>query len=156
METAHRALVGSTTPEQFATLVMARIQLDTYEMELVSAAHPPPILVPPGKSRAPELLQLPGSSYPPIGAFEEERDYATGRYSLEPGSRLVFFSDGAPEARNAAREQLGLNGLLHAVSDFRNLGKMTFLRAMMQYVDYYAEEIKDDVTLVGVDLPGPV
>ncbi len=156
MEAAHRALVGSTTPEQFATLVMARIQLDTYEMELVSAAHPPPVLVPPGKSRAPEVLRLPGNSYPPIGAFEEERDYATGRYSLEPGSRLVFFSDGATEARNAAREQLGFDGLLHAIREFRNLRKMEFLRAMMQYVDYYAEEIEDDVTLVSVDLPGHV
>lgn len=156
MEIAHRALMGSTNSEQFATLIMARIQLETYEMELVSAAHPPPILVPPGKTRSPGLLQLPGSSYPPIGAFEEERDYITGHYSVEPGSRLVFFSDGALEARNAAREQLGLDSLLHAVDDFRNLGKMDFLRDMMQYVDRYAEEIEDDVTLVSVDLPGHV
>lgn len=152
-EFAHQALISSTGREQFATLILANIDLDTLQMDLVSAAHPAPIMVPPPGEGLPKILS-PHHSHPPLGAFEENRDYISSRYQLEPGSRLLFFSDGAIERRNEQGARLGIEGLLGYVEESRGMLKMDFLRFLMRKVREFSESaIEDDITMVGVDLP---
>jgi serine phosphatase RsbU (regulator of sigma subunit) len=152
-EFAHRSLISTTNYEQFATLVLASIDLVTLRMDLISAAHPDPIMVPPPGSGPPRILS-PSHSYPPLGAFEENEEYVAGRYDLEPGSRLVFFSDGATERRDATGRQLGTEGLLEYVGESRGLVKMEALRFLMRKVgEFSASSIEDDITIVCVDLP---
>lgn len=150
---AHQALISSTTYEQFATLILASIDLSTLQMDLISAAHPAPIIVPPyGSGPARSLEPVP--SYPPLGAFERDREYTCRRYELPPGCRLLFFSDGATERRGESGHQLGLEGLLEYVEEARGKFKMDLLRYLMHRVGSFGRsEIEDDITLVGVDLP---
>lgn len=152
-EFAHQALISSTSYEQYATLILASIDLTTLKMDLVSLAHPTPIIVPALGNGPPEVL-APTHSYPPLGAFDEGRVYVSSRYELEPGSRLLFFSDGAIERRDRSGRQLGIEGLLEYVEEARHMVKMDFLRFLMRKVGELSDsDIEDDVTIVGVDLP---
>jgi serine phosphatase RsbU (regulator of sigma subunit) len=152
-ELAHEALISSTTYEQFATLILASIDLRTLQMDLISAAHPAPIVVPPPGAGRPGVL-CPSHVYPPLGAFEKGREYVSCRYELKPVSRLIFFSDGATERRGENGEQLGVEGLLEYVDEARGVGKMEFLRFLMRSIEGFGDsEVEDDVTIVGIDLP---
>lgn len=135
-------------------MLLASIDLRTLQMELISAAHPAPILMPRRENGLPGIMQLPHECYPPLGAFEEEQEYASGHYELSPGSRLLFFSDGATERRGSGGERLGVEGLLGYVEQGREIGKLDLLRFLMSKVDEFGESaVEDDVTIVGVDLP---
>jgi serine phosphatase RsbU (regulator of sigma subunit) len=152
-EFAHGALISATNYEQFATLILASIDLTTLQMDLISAAHPDPIMVPPPGAGPPQVLS-PSHSYPPLGAFEGNAKYVSCRYDLEPGSRLVFVSDGATERRDETGHQLGIEGLLKYIEEARHLVKMDALSFLMRKVGGYSESgIEDDVTIVCVDLP---
>lgn len=150
---AHEALISSTTYEQFATLILASIDLETLQMDLISAAHPTPIMVPPSGAGPPEVICT-DLSYPPLGAFEQGREYHTCCHELAPGSRLIFYSDGASERRGASGKQLGVEGLLDYAEEGRELAKLDSLRFMMRRIESFGtSEVEDDITLVSVDLP---
>lgn len=151
-ELAHRALISSTSYEQFATLILASIDLVTLQIDLISAAHPAPVVVPPGGS-SPYTLE-PAHSHPPLGAFEKNGRYVSYSQDLPPGSRLIFFSDGATERRDSSGRQLGLGGLLEYLEQGRRIVKMDLLRFLMREIEDFGDTgIQDDVTIVGVDLP---
>jgi serine phosphatase RsbU (regulator of sigma subunit) len=152
-ELAHQSLISSTNYEQFATLLLASIDLATFRMELISAAHPHPILVPPNGSGPPKVLD-PSHAYPPLGAFKGDKEYVSCFYDLEPGSRLILFSDGAVERRDEAGQQLGIEGLLRFVEESRGLVKIDLLRCLMRNIgEFCRSEVEDDITIVCVDLP---
>lgn len=152
-ELAHRTLISSTTYEQFATLILASIDLGTLQMDLISAAHPAPIVVPPPGVGQPEVL-YPTHSYPPLGAFEKGERYVSCRYDLTPGSRLLLFSDGATERRGESGDQLGVDGLIEYVEEAREVAGMEFLRFLMRRIEGFGQrEVEDDITVVSVDLP---
>lgn len=156
MEQADRALLSSTTYEQFATLLLASIDLGTLQMDLISAAHPAPIMIPPpgaGPSQAVEPLD-PVPSYPPLGAFEDVQSYTPRRYGLMPGCRVLFFSDGATERRGNSGSRLGLEGLTQYAEQSRGLARMDFLRSVMHRIKGFSRsDVEDDVTLLCVDVP---
>ena len=152
LDTTHRTLVESTSEEQFATLVMAFIYLDSYEMEIISAAHPPPLFFPADSSEAPGALEISAGLCPPVGAFDTKTVYECGRQTLEPGSRLLFFSDGASERLDASRDQLGTDGFLRYANARRQLRRRDFTGGLLRDVmDHGDSPIQDDVTVLNVD-----
>lgn len=152
-ELAHQALSSSTTYEQFATLLLASIDLTTLQMDMMSVAHPAPIMVPAPGGGYPEVL-YPTHSYPPLGAFDKGESYTSSRYDLAPGSRLLLFSDGATERRDGSGRQLGIEGLLKYTEEARGLLRMDFVRSLMHKIgDFNDSALEDDITIVGVDLP---
>ena len=154
LELTHKTLVESTSEEQFATLMMAFIHLDSYEMEIISAAHPPPLFFPADTSGSPGALDISDGLYPPVGAFDTETVYRCGRQTLEAGSRLLFFSDGASERLDASRTQLGTDGLLRYADARRDLRRRAFTGGLLRDVMYHGDSpIQDDVTVLSVDLP---
>jgi len=152
-ELAHESLISSTNYEQFATLILASIDLRTLQIDLLSAAHPAPVMLPPPGVGTPQTLE-PTYSYPPLGAFKKGQKYVSRRWDLTPGSRLVFFSDGATERRDAHGRQLGVEGLLEYLEQYRSVVKLDLLRSLMREIKGFGDAgIQDDVTIVGVDLP---
>jgi hypothetical protein len=86
--------------EQFVTAVLAEISEDGTKMELLSCGHPPPLLL--GTS-PPRFARCQGSL--PLGLGDlsgEPRIPVT--IPLAPGDEVLFYTDGASEARNKAGE----------------------------------------------------
>jgi signal transduction histidine kinase/DNA-binding response OmpR family regulator len=88
-------LVDNLGRRQFATVVCVRFDPATRQLHYSSAGHPSPVLAAPG-----ELGTFLYSSAlgPPIGALSDVA-YPTLETTLEPGSRLLLYTDGLVEHR---------------------------------------------------------
>ena len=80
---------------RFATAVCAVIDTVEREAEVVSAGHPPPLLIDPdGVTQF-----LPCEAHTPLGVLDEPQ-YASSRFSIPVGGTLLLYTDGLVEARD--------------------------------------------------------
>ena len=146
-------LAGQFGTDTFATAQFATLDVDTGTFCWVNAGHPAPLLVRGGK-----VVRFLGYEPTlPVGFRGPEPAVATE--DLEPGDRLLFFTDGVIEHRNAAGEMFGedrlAQWLLRHLSD--ELPSAEVLRRLNRDL---LETIgpagpKDDATLVLVHWTGP-
>ena len=83
--------------ERFATAVLARLDLDTGRLAWVNAGHPAPLLLRGGKAVRP-LRARPAT---PLGMPVDTGPVTVGTEGLQPGDRVLFYTDGVTEARTA-------------------------------------------------------
>jgi hypothetical protein len=94
------SLARRSDAEQFVTAILAEIRTDGAKMELISCGHPAPLLL--GDSQ-PGLASCPVSL--PLGLAElSDEPRLPVTVPLMPGDAVLFYTDGATEARNKARE----------------------------------------------------
>jgi serine/threonine-protein kinase RsbW len=87
------AAVSQLLPDALATVVYAVLDPATGEFSYANAGHPPPVITSAG--RAEYLDDAPGII---LGACATAA-FGTGRQRLEPGARLVCYTDGLIEDR---------------------------------------------------------
>jgi hypothetical protein len=95
------AVVAGTFPGTFATAHLGRLDTATGELRWVNAGHPPALQVRGGRV----VGELAGPVSRPIGFGGAVPQVATAR--LEPGDRVLFFTDGVVEERFDDGEQFG-------------------------------------------------
>jgi len=95
---AARNLVNSG---QFVTAFVGWYEARTQVLKYASAGHPPPRL-----SRGDEVRRLDGASGIPLGV-EGESFYQEASVQLQPGDRLVLFTDGITESVDTAGQMFG-------------------------------------------------
>lgn len=76
---------------------------------MINAGHPPPLLVPPVGS--PRYLEL--EAHVPLGTLPDAL-FQSSRLTVDPGSMLVFFTDGLVESVTVPLQE-GLDRLLEVV-----------------------------------------
>ncbi len=99
---------------EFATLMAMRLSSDGRLMSMVDAGHAMGAIV---RAGAP-AIQLQCNGGPPIGVVDEEYEFS--ELQLQLGDRLLLFSDGVCEQRNADGEELGMQRVFECVADSRN------------------------------------
>ena len=87
---------------RFATVAYAELELHSGRLRYSSAGHPPPLLLQPGE---PGRLLWDGRSIP-LGARLGPRPDAVGEVSLQPGARLVLYTDGLIERRGKSLDEM--------------------------------------------------
>ncbi|MFE6865073.1 PP2C family protein-serine/threonine phosphatase [Kitasatospora sp. NPDC057692] len=86
--------------ESFITALVLDIPDDEAVVRLVDCGHPPPLLLHGGRVTALE----PARTAPPLGLGElAPAAYAVEEFPFRPGDRLLIYTDGVIEARDAAR-----------------------------------------------------
>ena len=95
------AVVARTFPGRFATGQLGRLDTETGELRWVNAGHPPALWV----RRSRVIGELTGRPTRPIGFGGAAPAVHTAQ--LEPGDRLLFFTDGVVEERLGNGEQFG-------------------------------------------------
>jgi len=85
---------------QIATLLAARLEPSSACLELVSAGHPPPLLV-----DAHESYFLDVAPGPPLGAPHDVGAFVPVTTTLGPQELLLFFTDGLVERRSESIEK---------------------------------------------------
>src|SRR4029079_9323438 len=99
------AIASTFGPERFVTAVLAELDLRSGRMRWHNAGHPAPLLLRGG--RVVKVLETePGL---PLGLGGECEPVWQ---PLEPGDRVLFFTDGVVEARSAAGEFFGVSRLV--------------------------------------------
>ncbi|MHA6758373.1 PP2C family protein-serine/threonine phosphatase [Streptacidiphilus sp. PAMC 29251] len=94
-------------PDRYATGIMLRLALDTGLLEWSNCGHPPPLLIR-HQTVVPDALTRPSEL--PMGLstlFKQPR--ATHSTTLEPGDRVLLYTDGVIEAKGAQGELFGLD-----------------------------------------------
>ena len=128
---------------KFISLFHALLDADARRLVYSNAGHLPPLLV-----RADGSCERLLSEGAVLGAFENW-DYREKEVALEPGSRLVLYTDGIVEANNASGKDFGEERLRDlAVANRQQTAeelKQTILAAVM---DHCGAQLQDDVTLL--------
>lgn len=128
---------------RFVTLFVGRLTADG-DLEYVNAGHPAPLLGRPGAS--PRLLRATGALISP--AFPD-LEWGLARARLEPGERLLAYTDGIVEARSVHGELFGDERLLRQFT-IPNVGICGRVRAAVtEHVG--GRPLDDDLTLLCVD-----
>jgi sigma-B regulation protein RsbU (phosphoserine phosphatase) len=127
----------------FATAFLARINCHLGELTYCNAGHCPPILL-----RADGRTDLLERGGPPLGAIAGA-EFELGELNLEPGDRLVAYSDGVLECRNTSEEEFGLDRILaalrHADSSSAQATLMMLLATLQDFAN--GSSLCDDVSL---------
>jgi serine phosphatase RsbU (regulator of sigma subunit) len=96
-------------PEQFVTAQMSRLDIGTGRLEWVNAGHPEPLLI--RDHRVIARLESPGTL--PVGFGGDQPQIS--QLQLQRGDRLLFFTDGLVEERQAGGQQFGEERLIEVV-----------------------------------------
>ncbi len=138
--------------DTFATAQMARLDVVTGEMEIVNAGHPPPLLL--RDSHVVREVVVPPTL--PVGFGGGQP--AVHVESLQPGDKVLFYTDGVVEERGPDGEVFGLERLVdhvtRALTDERTLPETirVLSAALLRARD---GRTSDDATLLMVEWPGP-
>jgi hypothetical protein len=146
-----QVLAGQFGTESFVTGVFGRLDLVTGSLSLLCAAHPAPLLIRDGRPVG-EANTEPGT---PLGFGS--RDDVVLETSLQPGDRLLMFSDGVVEARSASGEFFGLDRLLDLVTRQESNGQPppeTLRRLIVAVLEHQDNMLQDDATVLLLEWAG--
>jgi serine phosphatase RsbU (regulator of sigma subunit) len=139
------AIAGQFGASQFATAVLARLDVDTGRLRWINAGHPEPLIL-----RGTSLVQLPHCPPSrPLGLQDAKPSCCETR--LQPGDRLLLYTDGITEARSPEGEFFGEQRLADfigaAVAADEPAPEM--VRGLMRRVlTHQADQLQDDASIV--------
>ncbi|HZT79272.1 MAG TPA: SpoIIE family protein phosphatase, partial [Gemmataceae bacterium] len=140
----NRELVEQQLSDQpFITMVYALYDHRERLLRFARAGHPHPLLVP--REGEPRLLQTHGSL---LGVFDTDFQEASCR--LNPGDKLLLYTDGLDPGRFAENED-GTASLLACAARHRGLPVDEFLGCLARDLLGGTEQA-DDVTMVGMEV----
>lgn len=141
----NRYLCERSAGTRFVTVLALTVD-DRGNVHWSNAGHCSAILV-----RATGTVELLRPNSRPLGLFEDA-DFVEENCSLRPGDKLVMYSDGISEARNAEGEQLGERRLEEAAARLAGKRTVDFFDALLAAVrDFVGDgSFDDDVTLLAL------
>jgi len=133
---------------KFFTILYGILDLRTREFRYVTAGHPPPVRI-----TATSAEPCPLSRGLPIGVLPEF-DYQETTVQLEPGDRLLLYTDGAFEAIDANEQELGEQEMLDGLVELHGMSPDECLAEAIRRIEKWCPEgqPQDDVTLLTVDV----
>ncbi len=141
-------IFGGRLGNHFATAGYAFVDLDAGQLQYSGAAHPA-LLVRPGDGREIICIEKNGLM---LGPFPDAK-YETVSRDLNPGDRIVMYTDGIPEAANGKDEQFGEERMLHCLAGSAGITADEFADRLMTEVKTWARgQLSDDLTLLVIDV----
>ncbi|MEV4225066.1 PP2C family protein-serine/threonine phosphatase [Nonomuraea sp. NPDC049725] len=148
-EAIDAAIADRFARTRFATGVLAALDTATGELTWVNRGHHPPMVLRRGRVAA-TLETLPD---PPMG-FRLGAEAGPSRFRLEPGDRLVLYTDGVVEAKSPAGEPYGLERLTEFILCREADGVSapeTLRRLIRAILDHQDGQLQDDATVLLVE-----
>jgi serine phosphatase RsbU (regulator of sigma subunit) len=143
-----QAIADRFGPDKFVTAIVGFLDTRTGVWTWANCGHPPSLILRGG--RVVKTLDLPVN--PPLGLLSGDPDVSTER--LEPGDRLLLYTDGVTEARNAAGEFFGVDRLVDFVTKHSATGRPaaeTLRRLNLAILRHQAGVLQDDATTVLIE-----
>jgi sigma-B regulation protein RsbU (phosphoserine phosphatase) len=131
---------------QYFTLVYGLLDLHTHRLRYVSAGHPGVIHV--ARGGPARLIEVSGY---PIGVAAEE--YDEHEIDLAPGDRLFVYSDGVPEAMDAADTPFGTERLVAQLDRTRDQSLEQTLTSLLDRIDHWhgSARVHDDISVLALE-----
>jgi len=160
---ADNAIAGQFADIRFVTALLCDLDLSTGLFSWIPCGHPPPLLIR-GNKVIKELARRP---VPPLGLGSiDSRDEIDGGYPdggapatiyterLEPGDRVLLYTDGVTEGRSADGTPFGLDRLSDFIIRHSNDGisaPETMRRLNHAISEYQRGRLQDDATIVLIE-----
>jgi sigma-B regulation protein RsbU (phosphoserine phosphatase) len=139
----NRALCRQKDLRRFVTLFYALYDSTTRVLTYTNAGHNPPLVL--RRDGSCERLPIGGT----VTGIFDEGTFEEGKVTLEPGDRLVLYTDGITEARSAAGDEFEDAGLLRTLELCRHLDSQSMVDALFNDVASFAGgHLQDDATAV--------
>ncbi|MFC6093427.1 PP2C family protein-serine/threonine phosphatase [Saccharothrix lopnurensis] len=135
----------------YATAFLTHLDLDTGELHYLNAGHPPPVVLREG--RVVRLLDGGGRTALGLGSIDTAKPEVQHE-QLQPGDRVLFYSDGVVEARSPGGEFFGLDRLVDLTERHEAAGlpaPETLRRVVRAVLDHQRDHLQDDATLLMVE-----
>lgn len=145
-------VVAESFPGRFATAQIGQLDVETGDVAWINAGHPAPLWVRSGRV----IGELTGAVTRPVGLGDGAAGVQSAR--LEPGDRLLFFTDGVVEERLEGGEQFGeerLRQLLEQASAERRLVAETVRQLSHALMAARQGRTSDDASLLLIEYKGP-
>lgn len=137
--------------EHYFTMILAYLDLNTGQVQLTQCGHPNPALL----KEDGKVVYI-GDGGLPIGLIRGS-NYERFEVSLNPGDRLIFYSDGFTEAENEQGNMLDEDGFQDVISRNASLKRQEFLEGLVWDVDKFcgSREFGDDLSVSLIEYKGP-
>ncbi|HEX4788684.1 MAG TPA: PP2C family protein-serine/threonine phosphatase [Actinospica sp.] len=152
-EFIERTLIEQLRGERYVTALLIDLDLHTGRISWINHGHHSPVVV---RDRAWTAL-LPCPPAHPLGT-----DLGTKatlcHEQLQPGHRLVLYTDGVTEARNPDGEEFGLDRFMNFIIAHNAEGlpvPETLRRLIHSILDYQHGNLQDDATVLFLEWHGP-
>jgi sigma-B regulation protein RsbU (phosphoserine phosphatase) len=139
----NQVLCGNTQ-NQFVTAAYVHLNSATAEMRYAAAAHPPMLLLRDGQVS--EVIE----NGLMLGAFPTAT-YGMVAHRLQPGDRLLLYTDGIVEAANAKREEFGHKRLCELLREAATLSRDATVDRILETVGRWSASQEDDLTVLICD-----
>jgi hypothetical protein len=144
------AALGEWLPDQFCTSVLCRLDLATGLLRWINCGHPPPLLI-----RGERVVEgaMDREAEPPMGlpsllAAGSRQVHET---ALEPGDRVLMYTDGVTEARTRDGGLFGLERFTDSVIRATAGGELppeVLRRLIHSIVESESDHLQDDATII--------
>lgn len=137
----------------FVTFFAIAIDLESFEMRYCGAGHPPPFIW----RRDSNVIESLTSENLPVGILDQfQRQTTSDKTRLEPGDRLLIYTDGVTETAGEDRLQLGIGGLRKLFAQSSSLGLFEVGDWLLERVsDFAATRPHDDMTFLMLEAKFP-
>jgi phosphoserine phosphatase RsbU/P len=142
----NRALFGNTQG-QYVTAAYAHLDAERGELCYAAAGHPAMLLMRDG-----EVSDVAENGL--LLAAVEDIEYSERTVAIEPGDRVVLYTDGIVEARNAGGEMFGDGALTEAIRTGRSMGPQEAATEVIRRVQAWAPNQEDDLSILVCDYRG--
>lgn len=136
--------------DMFVTLFIGRINLKTLRMDYCNAGHNPPVII--GPDGTPRFLPIKSNL---VVGLMEQFPYQEEHIDLEPGTRIVVYTDGVTEAENTHLELYGEKRLLEETKQLpANIDEEAVVNHIYQSVKTFTagHPQNDDITIMSVKI----
>ncbi|WP_239647974.1 PP2C family protein-serine/threonine phosphatase [Nocardiopsis ganjiahuensis] len=152
-EAIEATLVEHLGTVRYVTALIADLNLRTGMLTWISHGHQPPVRI-----RGGRMVDLPeGQPGSPLGV-----DLGLGatacQEQLQPGDRLVLFTDGITETHNPGGDEFGLDRFVNFIVRHNAEGlpiPETLRRLIHGILDYHGGALQDDATVLFLEWHGP-
>ena len=136
----------------FVTVWFGILDLATGTIRTVNAGHENPALMPAGGRF--DLLR---DQHSIVVGIRKGVRYQELEINLTPGAKIFLYTDGVPEAHNAADEMFGEERIAAALNEVREKSPKELLQHMKKAVDAFVQDAEqfDDLTMLCLEYRGP-
>ncbi len=139
-------MVADTTSNLFVTAFYGLLDPETGELTYSNAGHNPPYVIRAGE---PAIIQELVRTGIPIGVRQDSA-WTTATVQLQPGDRLIMYTDGVPDAQAADGQLLSIQPVIELAKRGGPLSAEELQRGILERIDEFVGEApqSDDITLM--------
>ncbi|MEA2453723.1 MAG: phosphoserine phosphatase RsbU/P [Actinomycetota bacterium] len=156
VDRANSALRDATDSDSFTTMLYVTLDCRSGELIYLNMGHPAPFLLRPtvadGLTARGYFME--GARNRAVGWFEDP-GYQETMVKLDPGDRVILFTDGFLEAKSADGEVFGDHRLAAALTKLAPLGTDVIAEELVREVESFAAgKLDDDLTMLVLEFRG--